>query len=78
MHPRVSYFYTCNKIFLSMMLDRSKVYSNYLIGLLLTYSSIKAFNPIPGGRVMQICITLYIFFNTDKAQLCTNSKLFDF
>ena len=30
------------------------------------------------GGVMQICITLYIFFNTVKAQICTHSKLFDF
>ena len=35
------------------------------------------FNPIPGG-LMQICITLYIFFNTVKAQMCTHSKLLDF
>ena len=28
--------------------------------------------------VMQICITLYIFFNTVKAQICTHLKLFDF
>ena len=36
-------------------------------------------NPITGGGgVMQICITLYIFFNTVKAQICTHSKLFDF
>ena len=34
-------------------------------------------NPIT-GRVMQICITLDIFFNTAKAQICTYSKLFDF
>ena len=27
---------------------------------------------------MHICITLYIFFNTVKAQICTYSKLFDF
>ena len=30
------------------------------------------------GGVMQICITLDIFFNTAKAQICTYSKLFDF
>ena len=34
-------------------------------------------NPITGGS-MQICITLDIFFNTAKAQICTYSKLFDF
>ena len=27
---------------------------------------------------MQICITLYIFFNTVKEQTCTHSKLLDF
>ena len=31
-----------------------------------------------GGGMMQICITLDIFFNTAKAQICTHSKLFDF
>ena len=37
----------------------------------------KPFNLITEG-VMQICITLDIFLNTAKAQICTYSKLFDF
>ena len=31
-----------------------------------------------GEGVIQSCITLNIFFNTVKAQICTHSKLFDF
>ena len=40
-------------------------------------SSCRCFNPIPGGRGMQICITLYILFDT-VAQACSLLKLLTF
>ena len=38
----------------------------------------KGLKAVPGGKVMQICITFYILFDTVEAHACTLLKLFYF
>ena len=64
-------------IFICLFDNTTKLMSLYAISFSLSLS-LSLFNPIPRGGVMQICITLDIFFNTAKTQICTHSKLFNF